>query len=112
MMLAFSILFVEHFFTKPADVLASNIAILLMLSPLKEHLDKMGVWYLFLFLQSGATFSSFTALFLLDADKSEKSFENTLSSILKKFAVHFGNAKVLYGGLFILTMLFYVIAIN
>ncbi|MBL4803928.1 MAG: ATP-binding protein [Alphaproteobacteria bacterium] len=109
MMLAFSILFVEHFFTKPADVLASNIAILLMLSPLREHLDKMGIWYtIFYSYNLVLLFSSFTALFLLDSDKSEKSFENTLSSILKKFAVHFGNAKVLYGGLFILTMLFYV----
>ena len=109
MTLAFSILFVEHFFTKPADVLASNIAILLMLSPLKDQLNEMGVWYtLFYSYNLVLLFASFTALFLLDPDKSEKSFENALSSILKKFAVHFGNARILYGGLFILTMLFYV----
>lgn len=109
MMLAFSTLFIEHFFTKPADVLASNIAILLMLSPLKENLDEMGLWYtLFYSYNLVLLFSSFTALFLLDANKSEKSFENTLSFVLKKFAMHFGNAKILYGGLFILTMLFYI----
>ena len=44
-MLAFVTLFLEHFFTRPTDVLASTIAILLLLAPLRTHLDKMGIWY-------------------------------------------------------------------
>jgi hypothetical protein len=107
--LAFCILFVEHFFTKPADVLASTIAILLTLSPLNGQLDKMGIWYdLFYLYNLVLLFSSFTALYLLDPDKSESSIENFISLNLKRFSVHFGNARVLYGGLFILTMFFYI----
>ena len=44
-MLSFVTLFLEHFFTKPTDVLASTISILLLLSPLRNELSKLGIWF-------------------------------------------------------------------
>lgn len=44
-MLSFVTLLLEHFFTKPTDVLASTISILLLLSPLRGQLSKLGIWY-------------------------------------------------------------------
>src|SRR4030042_5878650 len=44
-MLSFVTLFLEHFFTTPTDVLASTIAILLLLAPLRAQLANLGRWY-------------------------------------------------------------------
>lgn len=48
------------------------------------------------------------ALLLLDGEKSSASLQNKLSYHLKGFATTFGNGRLLYFALFILTMLFYV----
>ncbi len=40
LMLSFTVLFLEHFFTRPTDVLASTISILLLLAPIKAQLSK------------------------------------------------------------------------
>ena len=45
LMLSFNTLILEHYFTKPTDVLASSIAILLTITPLKNSLTSLGVWY-------------------------------------------------------------------
>src|SRR6266571_5097890 len=42
---SFVTLFLEHFFTTPTDVLASTIAILLLISPLRDQLSRFGKWY-------------------------------------------------------------------
>src|SRR5690554_5239634 len=44
-MLAFTIMFAEHYFTRPTDVVASTVAILLLLSPLHDELQDLGIWY-------------------------------------------------------------------
>jgi asparagine N-glycosylation enzyme membrane subunit Stt3 len=44
-MLSFTTLMAEHFFTRPTDVVASAVSILLLLSPIHSELKDMGLWY-------------------------------------------------------------------
>lgn len=108
-MLSFVTLFLEHFFTKPTDVLASTISILLLLSPLHSQLSKLGIWYeIFYVYNVILLLAALFALLLVDEEKSSASFQNKISLNLKRFAVFFGNGRWLYFCLFFLTLLFYV----
>jgi len=108
-MLCFIVLFVEHFFSKPTDVLASSISILLLLSPIKSDLLKMGVWYDAFFIYNLLlVMLSLVALLLLDSEKSADSIGNRVSVNIKTFVTAFGNGKFLFYSLFILSLLFYV----
>jgi hypothetical protein len=108
-MLSFVTLFLEHFFTKPTDVLASTISILLLLSPLHSQLSKLGIWYeIFYVYNVILLLAALFALLLVDEEKSSASLQNKISSNLKRFAVFFGNGRWLYFCLFFLTLLFYV----
>jgi len=87
--LAVLVLFVEHFFTKPSDVLTSSIAILLMLSPLSGELRELGWLY-----QASIYYAllmavlAFTSLFFYN-DQSPQNLRNKISSTTKWFAVNF-----------------------
>ncbi|MEM7122451.1 MAG: DUF87 domain-containing protein [Pseudomonadota bacterium] len=108
-MISFVALFVEHWFTKPTDVLAASTSILLVLAPLRQELEGLGIWYVIFFcynlLMAAA---ALVALLLLDNEKSTASPQNRVSNYLRGFATTFGNGRLLYFALFILTMLFYV----
>lgn len=109
LMLSFVTLFLEHYFTSPTDVLASTIAILLLISPLKDHLSNYGIWYIiFWFYNALLLFIALLSLLLLDDNKSSSSLQNRTSFYLKQLATYFGNGKLLFFLLFILTMLFYI----
>lgn len=109
LMLSFVTLFLEHFFTTPTDVLASTIAILLLIAPLQSHLANFGVWYWIFFRYNLVLlFTSLAALLLVDAGKSTMVLQNRLSALLKKFSVYFGNGRFLFFALFFLTLVFYV----
>lgn len=109
LMLSFVTLFLEHFFTRPTDVLASTIAILLLLAPLQSQLSKFGRWYwIFCSYNILLLVTSLVALLLLDDDKSSATMQNRVSSALKTFSVFFGNGRFLFFALFLLTLVFYV----
>ncbi|MCX6828586.1 MAG: DUF87 domain-containing protein [candidate division Zixibacteria bacterium] len=109
LMLSFVTLFLEHFFTSPTDVMASTIAILLLLSPLHPQLSKLGRWYwIFFGYNLLLLLTSLVALLLLDDNKSSAAMQNRVSSTLKRFSVFFGNGRFLFFVLFFLTLLFYV----
>jgi len=108
-MLSFVTLFLEHFFTTPTDVIASTVAILLLLAPLQSHLAKMGRWYWVFFCYNLVLLAtSLIALLLLDQNKSATSTRNRISSILKRLSVYFGNGRFLFFALLFLTLIFYV----
>jgi len=108
-MLSFVTLFLEHFFTTPTNVLASTIAILLLLAPLRLQLSKLGHWYwIFFDYNLLLLLTSLTALLLLDSDKSPGAAQNRISAILKRFSVFFGNGRWLFCALFLLKLFFYV----
>jgi len=109
LMVSFVTLFLEHFFTTPTDVLASTIAILLLIAPLQSQLSKFGLWYWIFFIYNLLLLlTSLIALLLLDEDKSSGTIQNRISSALKRFSVFFGNGRFLFFALFFLTLVFYV----
>jgi len=109
LMLSFVTLFLEYFFTTPTDVLASTIAILLLLAPLRSQLSKLGHWYwIFFSYNLVLLLTSLTALLLLDGDKPSTAVQNRISAVLKRFSVFFGNGRWLFCALFLLTLFFYV----
>ncbi len=109
LMLSFVTLFLEHFFTTPTDVLASTIAILLLLAPLRSQLSKLGHWYwIFFSYNLVLLLTSLTALLLLDGDKPSTAVQKRISAVLKRFSVFFGNGRWLFCALFLLTLFFYV----
>lgn len=109
LMLAFISLLVEHFFTKPTDVVASTVAILLLLAPLQVPLERFGLWYVLLFSYSCfLLLTSLVSMFLLNPNRPETSWDNRTARVLHLFSVRLGNGKLLWFALFALTLLFYV----
>lgn len=108
-MLSFNTLILEHYFTKPTDVLASSIAVLLTITPIKKDLINLGVWYDTLFFFSlGLGILSVASLALFAPNKPEDTTQNKISKVLKDFVVRFGSSKVQFFCLFVLTLFFYV----
>jgi len=108
-MLSFVTLFAEHYFTRPTDVIASSISILLLISPLHSALDLMGTWYwIFWWYCAIVLISALASLLLLDKNKLPDNAQNRSSEILKTLAIRFGSGKFLWFTLFVLCLLFYV----
>ena len=109
LMLAFTSCFMEHFFTKPTDVISSTIGILLLMAPLGKELSAFGQWYnYFLVYNIFLLITALTAILLLDDKKLPSSYSNIASTHLKHISTYFGKGKLLYGTIFLLTLLFYV----
>jgi len=109
LMLSFSTLFIEHYFTKPNDVLSSAIAALLLMAPLKENLNNMGILYdLFFYYLLFVSFLAIGTLIIYNPKLSEENITNKISLVLKVFIGRFGNSKIIFASLFFLTLVFYV----
>jgi hypothetical protein len=109
LMLSFTTLVLEHYFTKPTDVLASSIAIILLITPLKNELSNFGVWFTILFyfiIILGVL--SIISLFLFNPLKSEETTQNKFSKVIKDLVVKFGSSKIQFFCVFVLTLFFYV----
>ena len=107
-MMAFVALLVEHFFTKPADVLATATSILLLLSPIKNNLSKFGIWFDIIFFYNLVfALIALSSILLLQREQSEKSIRNIVAEYLKVFCLKFATSKYLYFFVLISTMLFY-----
>jgi len=108
-MLSFTTLLAEHFFTRPTDVVASSVSILLLLSPLHAALKDMGAWYwIFWFYSCAVLLISLISLLFLDSYKSSADMKNKTSAVLKTVAIRFGNGRFMWFSLFALSVLFYV----
>ncbi len=108
-MLSFTILLAEHFFTRPTDVVASSVSVLLLLSPMHSNLSEMGLWYwLFYGYSALLLIISLVSLLLFSPEKSPNDKINRTSAILKTIAVRFGNGRFLWFALLTLCILFYV----
>lgn len=108
-MLSFTTLFAEHYFTRPTDVVASTVSILLLLAPMHASLEKTGIVY-WIFFGYNATILilALVSLLLLDSQQSNDSTSNRLSAIGKGVAVRFGSGRFLWFSLFAISVLFYV----
>ncbi len=108
-MLSFTTLFLEHFFTTPTDVVASTLAILLLLAPIHTELSKFGWWYAgFVGYNALLLVMAMAALLLLDETRSAQARTNRASGVLKRISTFIGNGRFLFFVLFVLTLLFYV----
>lgn len=108
-MLSFTTLLAEHFFTRPTDVVASAISILLLLSPLHTELKSMGLWFwVFGGYCALLLLISLLSILLINPEKSPNHLFNKASTILKTLAVYFGNGRFLWFTLFALCVFFYV----
>ena len=106
---SFTALLLEHFFVRPADVLAAGVSILLLLVPSRELLSKWGQWYWGLFAYEAVLVVMATlALFLLTKTEGDGSWRNRWSRALRDVVTRVGPGKVQYFFLFFLTLLFYV----
>ena len=109
LMLSFNTLVVEHYFTKPTDVLACSVSVLLLITPLRNELSNLGPWYSALFFYSMSLgVLSIASLALFSPDKPEDITQNIISKLIKDFVVRFGNSKIQFFSLFILTLFFYI----
>lgn len=108
-LLSFSTLFLEHWFTKPTDVLASSISILLVLAPSRGNLSAVGNWYdVFVVYLLIIVIISLAALATFNSEASSASKSNRFSKLCTKISSKFGRARFLYFALFLLTVVFYV----
>ena len=108
-MLSFTSLLAEHFFTRPTDVVASTLSVLLLISPLYALLSESGIWYWVLWGYSGIFLVvSLVSLLLLDSTKPSTTLQNRASKKLKMIAVFFGNGRFLWFLVFAITTLFFI----
>ena len=110
LMLAFGTLILEHYFTKPTDVLSSAISILLAIGPLQQDLSSsMGIWYwVFIFWTLALAILSLGSLALFAPESPPHSTRNIASKLLKDFTTRFGSSKSQYFLLLVVSMLFFV----
>lgn len=96
-MMALSILMLEHFFTRPTDVVANTTSALLLLAPVYKDMKLLGIWYWLLVFYIGLMLiCALSALFLLDANSLPTSRRNKISRWLKDFSISFASAKLLW----------------
>lgn len=108
-MLSFVTLLAEHFFTRPTDVVASTLSVLLLISPTHSLLADSGVWYWVIWGYSTVLLLvSLFSLFLLDSTQSPESPTNRVSKVLYRIAITFGSGRLVWFFVFLVTTLFYV----
>lgn len=106
--LSFAVLIIEHWFTKPADAVASAISAALVIAPSRNLLIEFGMWYdayaifLAIVIASGSL-----SIILYDPEKVNH-ISHKASVILRDFATKLGNSRIVYSALFFLTMTFYI----
>lgn len=107
--LSFVTLLVEHYFTRPTDVIASTLSVLLLLSPIHPLLAETGRWYWVLWIYN-AVFLVFSllSLLLLNQNRSAFSIANRISNVLYTASIKFANGRVVWFSVFFVTTLFYV----
>lgn len=107
--LSFVTLLAEHYFSRPTDVVASTLSVLLLLSPIHPLLAETGGWYWALWIYN-AVFLGFSllSLLLLNQNQSASSIANRISRALYTASITFANGRVIWFSVFIVTTLFYV----
>ncbi|MBN2598833.1 MAG: DUF87 domain-containing protein [Marinifilaceae bacterium] len=108
-MLSFITLLAEHFFTRPTDVVASTLSVLLLISPIHALLTETGVWYWAIWAYSASLLIiALVSLLLLDKNKSPSATVNRISSLLYRVSTVVGSGRLVWFSVFIVTTLFYV----
>jgi len=108
-MMVFVASFLEHYFTKPTDVIASTISILLLLLPLHGAMNKLGTWYWIIICYNFILLSTaLLSLLLASRDNSANNLANRAAAFLKQLSTQLGSGRWLYFLVFFATIIFYV----
>lgn len=100
-MMALSILMLEHYFTRPTDVVATSISAILLLAPVHTEMASLGIWYwIILGYATLMLLLSIAALLLLNSNSPPDSLSNTVSNWLKRLVTGIGSAKIVWFGIF------------
>jgi len=96
-MLSFTTLLAEHFFTRPTDVVASTLSVLLLISPIHALLTDTGVWYWAIWVYSASLLViALVSLLLLDNNKSPSATSNRVSSSLYRVSTVVGSGRLVW----------------
>ncbi|MGL4392768.1 MAG: ATP-binding protein [Fusobacteriaceae bacterium] len=100
------VLFVEHYFAKPNDVITASVSLILLLLPSKSGLIELGSWYW------GLLFYSILMMILslVTLNLFVRQWTNRLqkiSGVIKFFVTEYGNGKTQFFFLFIVVLFFY-----
>jgi hypothetical protein len=107
--LSFAVLLLEHWFTKPIDALASAISAALAIAPSRSALSELDFWYFTYAGYLASIVASASLSIILFASGAGISVQRArVAKKLWDFATTFGNSKVVYGLLFVLTLTYYV----
>ena len=106
---SFYALLLEHFFTRPTDVIAAGVSILLLLIPSRTLLTPWGVWYWVFGAYEGiAVLLATISLLLLTERQAVSSRRNRISTILKTLTTRLASGKAQYFLLSLFTLIFFV----
>ena len=108
-LVSFYALLLEHFFTRPTDVIAAGVSILLLLIPSRALLAPWGVWYWVFGAYEGiAVLLATVSLLLLTEKQAVSSRRNRISTILKALTTRLASGKAQYFLLSLFTVIFFV----
>jgi uncharacterized protein len=106
---AFAAALIEHFFTKPTDVVANATAVLLLLLPAHPDLEKFGWWFwaIVSYYISAISVASVSILIFSFANPDNEDAHHAART-LKAIAVRAGSFKIIYSVAFFSTLFLYV----
>ena len=108
-LVSFCALLLEHFFTRPTDVIAAGVSILLLLIPSRTLLSPWGVWYwVFGVYEAIAVLLATIALLLLTDRQAASSKRNRISTILNTLTTRLASGRAQYFLLSLFMVIFFV----
>ncbi len=106
-MVLFSILFIEPYYTSPKNVITNTLPLLLVFLAIKTTFINISLWWLAIIVLGLLLFASILALSIEDKNNSPDHWKNKASTILKNIVVILGQGKVLYSAVFLYFLLTY-----
>jgi uncharacterized protein len=106
-MLAFSILFIEPYYTSPKNVITNVTPLLLVFIAIQKYFGSQIIWWSAFIVLSILILVSISAIAIEDKNKSPEHKRNRISTFLKTVAVTIGTGKILYSAVFIYFLLTY-----
>jgi hypothetical protein len=106
-MVLFSILFIEPYYSSPKNVVTNSIPLLLIFISIKSIFLNQFIWWSAVSILAFLLIASVVAISLEDKNKSSNHWKNKTALIIKRSVVFVGQGKVLYSAVFIFFLLTY-----
>jgi len=106
-MVLFSILFIEPYYSSPKNVLTNTIPLLLVMLAIKNEITNPTVAVISIAFLCTLIMLSLVALSLNDENKSHDHYKNRIAQLIKNIVVFIGQGKFLYSFVFVYFLLTY-----